>query len=467
MQRTAASGQDQAQDGSVVLLAHAQASAPPSSPGRPQRSRAALILLLLVLLFLAAWWTVREVRTSALQAQYFANMVSKLKYTVEPGPSSSIRFPEDSPYDERLGYANMPDFLTRLQERDYEVTSQARFSTKMVELADMGLFTTYREKTKTGLVILDCRRLPLFAASYPERFYGKFEDAPEVLVNSLLFIENRELLDPAYPKRNPAVEWDRLSKAVLDKSLNVFGGHRTGGGSTLATQIEKYRHSPEGRTSSIMDKLRQMASATLRAYQQGEDTTATRRQIVLDYLNTVPLSAKTGYGEVNGIGDGLSVWYGRDFADVNRILNGKLDAPGAALAYKEALSLLIAQRRPSYYLGDGEADLETLSNSHLRLLAQAGVISSRLRDAALKVTLHPSPTTELHPAPADSFVTRKAVNAVRTPLAGLLGDARLYNLDRLDLNVVSTLDGETQKAVTAVLRQLRDPESAKAAGLTG
>ena len=456
------------QDDSVVLLAHAQtAAAPPSSPARPRRSRAALLLLALVLLSLAVWWAVREVRSSALQARYFSNMVGKLKYSVEPGPSKSIRFPQDSPYDERLGYANLPDFLNRLEERDYQVTAQARFSPKMVELADLGVFATYREKTKTGLVILDCRRLPLFAASYPERFYARFEDAPEVLVNSLLFIENRELLDPSYPKRNPAVEWDRLSKAVLDKSLNVFGGHRTGGGSTLATQIEKYRHSPEGRTSSIKDKLRQMVSATLRAYQQGEDTTATRRQIVLDYLNTVPLSAKTGYGEVNGIGDGLSVWYGRDFADVNRILGGRLDAPGAALAYKEALSLLIAQRRPSYYLGDGDEDLEQLTNSHLRLLAQAGVIPPQLRDAALKQTLHPAPASGALAAGAESFVTRKAVNAVRTHLAGLLGDARLYNLDRLDLNVVSTLDGATQKAVTTVLRELRDPAAAKAAGLTG
>ena len=29
------------------------------------------------------------------------------------------------------------------------------------------------------------------------------------------------------------------------------------GGSTLAIQLEKYRHSPKGRTSSPLDKLRQ------------------------------------------------------------------------------------------------------------------------------------------------------------------------------------------------------------------
>ena len=449
----------------LVLPVRSALAAPP--PSLRKRSRSALIVLLLVLLSLAMWWMLNEVRTSSLQARYFSNLVSKLAYRVEAGPSDSIRYPQESPYDERLGYANLPDYLGKLKQRDYEVTSQARFSPEMVELADQGIFTTYREKTNAGLAILDCRSEPLFTASFPERFYDSFDVAPQVLIHSLLFIENRELLDPAYPKRNPAVEWDRLSKAVLDKSLNVFGGHRTGGGSTLATQIEKYRHSPEGRTGSMPDKLRQMVSATLRAYQQGEDTTEVRRQIVVDYLNTVPLSARTGFGEVNGIGDGLWVWYGRDFADVNRVLLGKLDAPGAALAYKQALSLLIAQRRPSHYLGDGGDDLELLTNSHLRLLAQAGVISPQLRDAALVETLHPARIAGARSAMATSFVKRKASNAVRTHLAGLLGDSRLYNLDRLDLSVISTLDAQAQKAVTTVLRDLRDPEVAKAAGLTG
>ena len=63
-----------------------------------------------------------------------------------------------------------------------------------------------------------------------------------------------------------------------------------------------------------------MASASLRAYLDGEDTLPRRRQIVVDYLNTVPLSAKAGFGEVNGIGDGLWAWYGRDFGEVNRLL---------------------------------------------------------------------------------------------------------------------------------------------------
>ena len=442
---------------------------PPSEPKKGSRTRNALILLLLVLLSIAGFWGYHEVRTSTMQARLFTELVSKISYKVEPGPSKSIRYPHDSPYDERLGYANLPDYLTKLKARDYEVTSQARFSPKMVELTDMGVFTTYREKTRTGLSIFDCRAQPLFTASYPERIYDNFEQTPAALVHSLLFIENRELLDKTYPKRNPAVEWDRLSKAILEKSMSAVGAgsHRAAGGSTLATQIEKYRHSPEGRTGSMKDKLQQMVSATLRAYQQGEDTTKVRHQIVVDYLNTVPLSAKPGYGEVNGIGDGMWVWYGRDFDEVKRLLGGKMDKPDSPLAFKEALSLLIAQRRPSYYLGEGDEDLEALANSHLRLLASAGIITPQLRDAALKTRLHPAKGNGLQAAPPMSYVTKKASNAVRVHLANLLGDNRMYNLDRLDLSVVSTLDADAQTAVTAVLKELKDQETAVKAGLTG
>jgi membrane peptidoglycan carboxypeptidase len=440
---------------------------PPKGKGR---GKLVLFGILLVVVAAGSAYGVYETRTSTLQAKIFAGMMRDVHYRMEKGASPAIRFPAESPYDARLGYSHMPGFLTKLQTRDYVIDAQARMSPKMLELADRGIFATYREKTRTGLEILDCRSQPLFASRFPERFYERFDDTPQLLVQSLLFIENRELLDPAYPKRNPAIEWDRFSKAVFDKSLHAVGvgsGGRVAGGSTLATQIEKYRHSPEGRTASLHDKLVQMASATLRAYQDGEDTTAARRQIVLDYLNTVPLSAKLGYGEVNGIGDGMWVWYGRDFHKVGEILKGRMDTPEAVLVYKEALSLMIAQRRPAYYLGAGEADLETLTNSHLRVLAQAGVITPQLRDAALAVKLKPALASGVEAPAANAFVSRKASNAVRNHLGYLLGEPRLYNLDRLDMSVVSTLDAEAQQAVTAALRRLTTPEAAEAAGLTG
>lgn len=451
----------------------ADKAAVPASPIKTQPMLRWLLWLTLALALVLIGLGLYELRSSTLQANLFSSLAANMKFQVEPGPSAAaaIRYPQGSPYDERLGYSGMPEFLTKLQSRDFRIESQARMSADMTGLIDMGLFAPYREKTQVGLTILDCRKQALFAARYPERVYPTFDAAPPVLVKSLLFIENRELLDDTYPQRNPAVEWGRLTKAVFDQALHGFSSeHKSAGGSTLATQIEKYRHSPDGRTSSAKEKLRQMASASVRAYLSGEDTTAARRQLVLDYLNTVPLSAKPGYGEVNGMGDGLWVWYGRDFAEVNQLLQSGLEqgAPSsaAALTYKQALSLLIAQRRPSYYLADSDSDLEQLTNSHLRLLASEGVISNALRDAALAVKLDHA--SRVRPVPAQtSFVSRKASTAVRTQLAGLLGTQRLYSLDRLDLDVFSTLDGQTQEGVTNLLRRLREPEMAKASALQG
>ena len=429
-----------------------------------------VLLALLVGLAQLAW---SEMRTSQWQAKFFSEWAQRMQYTLQPGaaPAAAVRYPLDGPYDERAGYASLPVFLDRLQTKEFQITQQARMSPDMVAGIDQGLFAPYREKSQLGLSVLDCRKQPLFEARFPERVYTDFSQAPTLIVNSLLFIENRELLDPRNPLRNPAVEWVRLGKALFENALQVFGSDaRTPGGSTLATQIEKYRHSPDGRTAALHDKLRQMASASVRAYQPGQDTSAVRHQLVVDYLNTVPLAARPGFGEVNGMGDGLWAWYGRDFAQVNALVRAAGQSaqptPEQALAYKQALSLVIAQRRPSYYLADSDSDLESLTNSHLRFLASQGVVSAGLRDAALAVTLRDG--ARLSAAPAQqSFVYRKASTAMRSHLMGLLGTASFYSLDRLDLVAASTLDGQAQEAVTAVLRELREAESAKAAGLQG
>jgi membrane peptidoglycan carboxypeptidase len=427
---------------------------------------------LLLLLVVGGLMVVREMQTSAFQAQYFSNLSSKANFTVGAGASSAISFPPPAPYDDRLGYSKLPTYVEKLTLRDFEITRQARISEGMADIIKEGYFPPYSEKVQSGLRIQDCRNDNLFQERYPKRIFEHFDEVAPILVQSLLFIENRELLDPEHPKRNPAVEWDRLANAVLLKAKgSLTGDSRSPGGSTLATQIEKYQHSSEGRTSSVYEKLQQMVSAALRAYQQGEDTSAVRRQIVLTYLNTMPLSAKAGFGEVHGLGDGLWVWYGRDFKDVNRILKSANAQTGdlseLAQLYKQSLSLLISQRRPSHYFDTDEAELEQLTNSHLRLLGSAGVITPALRDAALKVKLNRR--AKPVPSAAVSFVTQKAANAVRTQLASLLGNHRLlglYDLDRLDLSVASTLDAPVQLAVTSLLRDLRTPANAKAAGLS-
>lgn len=425
---------------------------------------------MLAALLAGAYLIYRELETSHLQARYFARLAGELKFTPKPGASSEIRFPATGPYDERLGYTRLPVILEKLSAQGYQIAAQAQMSARLLELSGRGLFPPYQEKTQAGLTLLDCGGEALFAASYPERVYSLFDAIPGLLVEALLFIENRELLKLDHPKRNPAVEWDRLAKAGFDYALHgVDAEHETSGGSTLATQIEKFRHSPEGRTPSVREKLRQMLSASLRAYLDGEQTLAARRRIVLDYLNSVPLAAAPGYGEVLGLGDALAVWYGADFDLVNRHLREDATEAEAlkaqALAYKQVLSLLIAQRRPSYYLGTNHAALMELTDSYLRLLAHAGIIAPALRDAALAAT--PKLRLEGVTREPRPFVTRKAANALRVSLAEMLAVPGLYELDRLDLSVKSTLDRKTQQEVGRVLRGLSNPDHLKQAGLTG
>ncbi|MCO5398800.1 transglycosylase domain-containing protein [Ralstonia soli] len=419
-----------------------------------------------LVLAVAAWLVAREFRTSSWQAHHFAQLAQSQTFPVKPGPNASARFPNSGPYDARLGYHDLPNFLDRLRARGYIVAQQAVPSKDMVAWMDRGMNAPYHEKDQAGLELLDDDGRPIYRVRHPERVYDSFASVPPLLVDSLLAIENRTLLQTEYPKRNPAVEWSRLARAMWDRALHTVNtAHESPGGSTLATQIEKYRHSPEGRTDSPSEKLRQMASASARAYLNGEDTTATRRQLAVDYLNTVPLGARAGFGEIQGIGDALWVWYGRDFGQVNALLSAKSTAllEDRALAYKEALSLLVSQRRPSYYL-DNLDELEALTNAYLRVLAATGVIPPALRDAAIAQSLKQQALNTHVPPPP---IEHKGTNAVRVNLAGMLGISRMYALDRLDLTASSTLDAPLQRDITTELRKLRDPERAKAAGLVG
>lgn len=426
-------------------------------------------LLLLITLIALGFAASKEMRTSKLQAREFSKFAASLSYSMQPGPSDSIFYPGAGPFDRRLGYSSLGEFLPRLFKRDYLIQSQTRFSEDLLDYSEKGFFVPYSEKIQAGLSITDCRAAPLYQYHYPQQLYSSFADIPPLVVHSLLFIENRELLDPKQPMANPAVDWPRFGMAAwsqVAKLLHLPG--QTAGGSTLATQLEKYRHSPDGLTVSGGEKIRQMISASVRAYQDGPQTLEARQNIVRDYLNSVPLSAVPGHGEVHGMAEGLRVWYGADFNQVNERLASTASDPQSlaqrGLALREVLSLMIAQRRPSYYLTRGHNDLAQLTDSHIRLLAQNNVIDPALSAAALasKVTYRDwqqQPTIQ-------PIETNKGISVARSRLAGLL-NRPLYDLDRLDLSATSTLQGELQTQATQYLKRLSDPAYAAEIGLIG
>ena len=278
------------------------------------------------------------------------------------------------------------------------------------------------------------------------------------------------MMDRGHPYRNPAIEWSRLVRAAMDFGMHQVDRQRPiSGGSTLATQLEKMRHSPGGRTRSPSEKLRQIASASLGAYRNGERTLGAQRRVVCEYVNSVPLAATPSQGEVTGLGDGLATWYGADFDKTNRLLRAREGSLGPAgmreraRAYREVLSLFLALREPTHYLVRDQAALSHQTDRYLRVLGSAGVISHRLRNLALeeRVLLQP----RLRPAPGADFVANKAPDAIRARLLGMLGLTDTYALDHLDLKVNTTIDRSAQRSVTDFLRGLAEPQTVQKVGL--
>jgi membrane peptidoglycan carboxypeptidase len=411
------------------------------------------------LILLAHW----EMSTAALESRLFSALAARMTYSVEPGRSSLITFPSKGPFDRRLGYSRVPEFTRRLEDRGFRYTSQARFTRSLAFLANLGVPPPYDEPAVAGLVINGTGGKPLYDAMGARKSFTRFEQVPGDVVRCLLFIENRELEHGKSPYSNPAIDWSRSAKGML-----VYVASRLGfptpieGGSTLAVQMEKYRHSPEGRTTSAVEKLRQMMAASLRVYRSGPETTDERGRIVLDYVNTVPLGGAPGYGEVFGLDEGLRVWFGQEPDRVYRAL-GSSKTRTRARAMKQVLTLICAVRAPSRYLIADRAALEERVDRYAKLMGSRGVMDPDLAQAVVK--------TRLRFAPAGSArfraQTDKATVLVRRRLVNLLAVRDLYELDRLHVNVQTTIDADLERDVTRFFHAMATPEFVDSAGLRG
>jgi membrane peptidoglycan carboxypeptidase len=405
-----------------------------------------------------------EIRTSALQAWVLSRSATRLSYEVGSGPSPRIAFPETGPFDERLGYTRIAEFQRRLENQGFTVTAQSRLSPTAARLAAWGVFPPYREPTEAGLIIRDKDGVPLHHGAPRHGAFRDLADIPPVMVATLLFIEDRGLQEPADPRRNPVVDWPRLVKATT-----LYAGRKVGlplpaeGGSTLATQLEKFQHSHGGTTTSPWEKLRQLVSASLRVYRQGADTRTERDEILLQYINKLPLAAAPGWGEVNGLAAALVAWFGMHPTDTFQALADP-STPEAARAYKHVLALLCAARAPTFYLLRDRTALEVRMDRYLPLLTRAGIVDAAFAD---RVRATPLGFLGAASSPAPHLPARKAVDRARIHLGQMLGEPSLYDLDRFHIEADSTIDGNLQGNVEALLARLRDRQFLAREGLVG
>jgi membrane peptidoglycan carboxypeptidase len=419
---------------------------------------------LFLLLFVA--FVFIEIQTSLLQSWFFTRTNEQLSYQLAAGRRAEIAFPRSAPFDDRRGYSKMAAFQSRLEAQGYQVTQQAQQSEKMVNLIKRGISPPYLEPPETGLDILGADAVSLFRHAQAEFLFAKMEDIPPLLVKTLLFLENRDLDHPASPWQNPAIEWDRTFKATLMYiGSKLYLQVPVQGGSTLAVQLEKFRHSPNGRTESPAEKYRQVVGASLKAYREGWNTRAWRERIIIDYLNTVPLAGAPGYGEIHGLGEGLYAWFGMQLAEVVNALKTPGLTPGKVRAFKHALTLLISVRAPTVFLVDERASLEEKVDQFTRLMARSGIIDWDFAAALQETPIKFIPAAPLPPQPSSG--KNKAANAIRTTMMESLGVHNAYDLNRLHLQVRSTIDVPLQKKITDFLHSLSNPDVIKARGLNG
>jgi hypothetical protein len=375
-----------------------------------------LILIIAIVVGLAAS---KEMRTSRFQSREISKFAQTLSYELKPGPSDAIHYPGAGPFDLRLGYSSLGEFLPRLLKRDFVIEAQTRFSPALMNYTDRACSCPIPRKSRRGyrLPIAAPRRctsttirnnsIPALprsrrwwstACCLSRTAFCSTPDNPWPTCRGLAALRHGGLVPGCQvaARTRPVRRWQ-------------YSGHAAG----------KYRHSPDGLTVNGAEKIRQMISASVRAYQAGPQTLEARQNIVRDYLNSVPLSAVPGHGEVHGMAEGLRVWYGSDFNQANEALTSTATDPqtmaAKGLALREMLSLMIAQRRPSHYLTKGRDELADLTDSHIRLLAQNGVIDAPFAAAALasKVTYRDWATQPT----IQPIETNKGISVARSRLA--------------------------------------------------
>src|SRR5437867_2479802 len=112
----------------------------------PQLAAATRWIVLGACLGAAGWVADTEIRTSRFQAWLFTHLTRGMSVSLEPGTSRSLEFPKTGPYDERLGYSELPEFISALLARRYAVDSAARWSPGLARFVHAGAFPVYPEK---------------------------------------------------------------------------------------------------------------------------------------------------------------------------------------------------------------------------------------------------------------------------------------------------------------------------------
>ncbi len=375
--------------------------------------------------------------------------------------------PAYSPLDLKYAYNEVARWRAELPGLSYSLNSLPGWNQhSFLGITAPALF---HRPQQAGLTLQDADGQEMYSGRDPYRIYEKFEDIPKVLFQALAYVEDRTPLEEfRLPGDNPAINYQRALRAVVENSARRLGLRRkASGGSTIPVQNAKNEAWARGQTKNSADKASQFFMASVRMFDSDRgSTTDNLRYEFLKYMNIVSLASHPKTGELRGWNDAMAIWFGN--TTFNEILKGDLNHPEAALAFRQAFTLVMAVQKPDALLRyrEGFEDGQRRVDAFLPGLVKEGIIPAEFADRVGKVELKFEDVGK-HPALAVAPKPVKHVSTARLDLLKQLGFKQLYDLDRADVTATSTLYGNLNDEVASYLRQLNDPAFAESAGLVG
>ena len=287
-----------------------------------------------------------------------------------------------------------------------------------IQFDGKGVKTIYDHSTRSELALLRLDPVPI-ASIYPthneDRMLIRLEDAPPLLIQTLLTVEDRHFYD------HHGLDFMALSRALL---ANIRAGRTVQGGSTLTQQLVKNFFLSNERT--LWRKFNEAIMASLLEWHYSKD------EILEAYLNEVYIG-QDGQRAIHGFGLASQFYFERRLGDLK----------------PEQIALLVAiVKGPSYYDPRRHPQrAEARRNLVLTLLEKRGHLSNK---AVIRAKSRPLSISAKVPSGVTPFPA--FVQLVRQQLRR---DYRDEDLKSEGLVIFTTLDPVIQiKAEQAVTQRL-------------
>jgi hypothetical protein len=392
-----------------------------------------------------------------------------------------------SPLEKKYAYDRIPKWRDQFSKAGHKLTEPREW--EQVGIPGVGtLPPLYSRPEQAGLTLRDARGREFYQFRDPYKIYEKFEDIPQILLRSLAFVEDRTALEEnVLPTDNLAIDFKRAGAAFKENFQKLFGFRATAsGGSTVPIQNAKQEAYPGAKTKGFGQKVGQAFMASLRVTDTATGTNIENLQReYTKYMNIVSLGSHPRTGEVRGFNDAMAVWFGN--TNFNEVLKGDLSKPEAAIAYRQALTFVMAVQQPDALIrfrkgwNAGQARVDHFLDE----LVEGRIIPREFAQRTRAVKL-PFESVGRKPVLPPSQLGEKSVRTSKKDLLQLLGipdqlrkeepdpkkkeaaaEKAEYVLDHAHLTATSTLFADIDAEVSAFFRRLNKPEVAKKFELIG